>query len=471
MTNALENLVLGFAWFSLAYFLVLNTTYLVLIMLAAFDSIDAARGATFAGHDDIFHSPLAPPITIIVPARNEAMTIVGCVGGLLHLRYPEFEVVVIDDGSDDQTFERLRDAFDLVEIPRVIRDDLPIVGLVMSTHSPRDRTDLLVVRKESIGRPADAVNLGINAARNPLVCRVDADSYLDDDALLAVAKPFVEDPQNVVAAGAAIRVANGSKVYEGRVVDAHAPPGWLARIQAVEYLRAFLLGRAGWSRLHGLLFVSGAFGLFRRDLLVEIGGMDTGSEGDDVELVLRLQHHLRRARRRYRVAFVARSCCWTQVPSTYSVLARQRRRWGQILAEALWAHRTMFVNPRYGFMGLVVLPYYLVFELLGAVVELAAFPVFILGMALGTVEPSLTLLFVVIGFGYAAFLSIMALAIEELAYPRYRGWRDLWLMFLAAILENLGYRQMYAWWRLRGVARAARGHPATWLPESTATAA
>ena len=463
MTGALATVIRGFAWFALAYFLVLNTWYLGLVIVAALETIGTARRAPFAGHDEIFQSALAPPITVVVPARNEAATIVACVRGLLHLRYPVHEVVVIEDGSTDDTFERLREAFDLVDIPRVIRNDVPIIGRINSTHAPRNRENLVVVRKDSIGRPADAVNVGINVARYPLICRVDADSYLDRDALLAAIKPFIEDPQLVVAVGGTIRVANGSTVEDGRIVDARMPSGWLARIQTVEYLRAFLLGRVGWSRMRGMLFVSGAFGLFRRDVLVEIGGCDVVSEGDDLELVTRLHHQFRRARRRYRLSFVAEPCCWTHVPTTRAVLARQRRRWAQTLAETLWIHREMICNPRFGLMGLVVLPYYVVFEMLGAIVELVALPMFAIGLAIGIIDPNLALLFVIFGIGYAAFLSIVALAVEEFSYHRYTNWHDLGVALIAAIVENVGYRQMYAWWRIRGLVNAFRRRPAVWL--------
>ena len=471
MTGALATVIRGFAWFALAYFLVLNTWYLGLVIVAALETIGTARRAPFAGHDEIFQSALAPPITVVVPARNEAATIVACVRGLLHLRYPVHEVVVIEDGSTDDTFERLREAFDLVDIPRVIRNDVPIIGRINSTHAPRNRENLVVVRKDSIGRPADAVNVGINVARYPLICRVDADSYLDRDALLAAIKPFIEDPQLVVAVGGTIRVANGSTVEDGRIVDARMPSGWLARIQTVEYLRAFLLGRVGWSRMRGMLFVSGAFGLFRRDVLVEIGGCDVVSEGDDLELVTRLHHQFRRARRRYRLSFVAEPCCWTHVPTTRAVLARQRRRWAQTLAETLWIHREMICNPRFGLMGLVVLPYYVVFEMLGAIVELVALPMFAIGLAIGIIDPNLALLFVIFGIGYAAFLSIVALAVEEFSYHRYTNWHDLGVALIAAIVENVGYRQMYVWWRIRGLVNAFRRRPAVWLrPPVTPTA-
>ena len=449
-----DTLIQGFAWFAIGYFLVLNTWYLGLILLAARATVATARRSTFDGHEEIFHSPLAPAISIVVPCQNQERTIVSAVRGLLHLRYPALEVIVIDDGSTDETFDRLRDDFDLVEVPRVIRDDLVVVGEIGPTYAPRNREPLLLIRKASIGRDADAVNLGINAARHSLVCRVDARTSLDQDALLAIVQPFIDDPANIVAVGATIRVANGCTIEHGRVTDARLPTGWLARVQAVEYLRSFLVGRSGRARVGGMLFACGAFGLFRREVLVSIGGADVRSDGDDLELITRLHHELRRSRQPYQLAFVSEPCCWTEVPATYRTLARQRRRYSQALAQTLWTHRPMIANPRYGFQGLVVAPYYLGFELLGAVVELVALPVFVAGLLLGIVSPAVALWFVVVAIAYPTLLTILALAIEEFSYHRYQAWGDLVRAVFAALFENLGVRQLGAWWRVGGIVHA-----------------
>jgi cellulose synthase/poly-beta-1,6-N-acetylglucosamine synthase-like glycosyltransferase len=464
MTSVAVAAIQGFAWFAIVYFAILNTWYLCLILLAALGAIGASRRIPFADHDKIFLSPLALPVSIIVPARDEERWIVECVRGLLDLRYPEFEVIVIDDGSTDATFDLLRREFDLVDYPRVIPADIPTRGAVLSVHAPQNRENLLVVRKEGGWRPADAVNTGVNAANYPLVCRVDADSYLDADALLAVVKPFIEDPRRTVGVGASIRVANGSVVQAGRVVTPRMPGGFMA-IQAVEYLRAFLLGRAGWSRLGGMLFIPGVFGIYRRDVFVEVGGLDQGTDGDDVEFVIRIHHRLRRDGRRYQLGFVPDPCCWTRVPDSYGELARQRRRWAHILAQSLWIHRSMVGNPRFGFIGMVVLPYFVVFELASAIIELSALAVFVAGLLLGIVSPELTFLFIVDCIGYATLLSVFSLVIEEFSYYRYRTWRDIGLVTWGAIAENVGFRQAHAWWRVRGILAAMHGHSAGWAPD------
>ncbi|HUZ39641.1 MAG TPA: glycosyltransferase [Streptosporangiaceae bacterium] len=467
--SAVDAFVRGFAWFSIWYFVVLNTIYLFLIALAAFNAIGSSRRTTFSGLGEIFHSPLAPGISVVVPVRNMEDLIVGSTRGLLNLRYPRLEIIVVDDGSTDGTFWRLQDEFGLVEVEKVIRRELDMVGRVFSVHAPSSGERLLVIRKESMGRPADAVNTGVNAAQYPLICRIDADTYLDESALLSLAKPFVEDPVETIAAGATIRVANGCVIRGGRVVVPRVPGGWLPTVQAAEYLRAFLLGRAGWSQVRGMLFISGAFGLFRRDVYELVGGFHLYTEGDDLEMTTSIHHRLRDDRRRYRIAFVPEPCSWTIVPSRYKVLAHQRARWSQILSEALWIHKVMLFNPRYGGVGLVVLPFYLLFELIGAFVELLAVIVFILGWAVGILNPAVVLLFVAAGLGYATFLTIISVITEEITYHRYGSWRDFALLIYGAVAENFGFRQIYTWWRVRGVVDAILRRKATWLEAPAGT--
>ena len=350
--GAVREFVHGFDWFVLVYFLTLNSIYLALILLAAYDIAHLIRRESIVDYDDMFANPLTPPVSIVVPAYNEEAVILDSVHAMLALRYPEFEVIVVDDGSTDGTFDLLAEAFELRAVERVIPNMVPTIGRVLSVHVASSGEPLVVVRKENAGRRSDTVNVGIDLARYPLVCMVDADSILEDTALLRAAKPFVDDPQRVVAVGGVIRTANGSDVYRGRVEDARMPKGWLPRIQTVEYLRSFLLGRLGWSRLQGLLIISGAFGIFRRDVVIAARGLDLESLGEDAELVTTVHEYLRRARRDYRIVFVPEPVCWTEVPETLSQLGSQRRRWSRGLAQLLRKHRRMIGNPRYGRIGL-----------------------------------------------------------------------------------------------------------------------
>jgi cellulose synthase/poly-beta-1,6-N-acetylglucosamine synthase-like glycosyltransferase len=444
------------------YFVALNSSYLLLIAIASTEVGRLSRRASFLGYDDIFANPLTPPVSIVVPAHNEETMIVESVRAMLALRYSEFEVVVVDDGSTDETFQRLRESFSLIRVERVVPGQVPTLGRITEVYASASGEPLTVIRKESAGLRADAVNAGVDLARYPLVCMVDADSILEENALVAVAKPFVDDPRRVVASGGVIRVANGASVVRGRVEDARHSSRWLARIQCVEYIRSFLLGRIGWSRMGSLLIISGAFGLFRRDVVVEVGGLDTRSLGEDAELVTTIHEHMRQQGRDYRIVFVPDPVCWTEVPESLSQLATQRRRWSRGLAQLVRKHRGMIGRPRYGGVGVLALPYYVAFELIGPVVELCSIFALIAGLALGVVSWWFAVLFAIVAIGYGVFVSGCALTIEELAFHRYHRWTDLQRSILAAVAENLGYRQMHAWWRLCGLVDELRGRETAW---------
>jgi cellulose synthase/poly-beta-1,6-N-acetylglucosamine synthase-like glycosyltransferase len=444
----------------LVYFFAVNTGYLVLIVVAAlhFRAHLRARAAEVV----VLGGEMTPGVSLLVPAYNEEAGIVTSVKALLSLRYPRHEVVVIDDGSADQTFSRLRDAFDLVEIPRQLPSDIDVAARVLDVWVPRDGlTRLLVVRKENSGC-SEALNVGINAAREPLVAMIDADSILEPDALLRVTKPFSDDPTRMVATGGTIRAANGSRVVSGRIVEVRMARSWLTRIQVVEYLRAFLLGRTGWSRLGALILISGAFGVFRRDVVVEVGGLDPNSIGEDFELVVRIHRRMRDEGRDYRVEFVPEPVSWTEAPSSLGVLRNQRRRWHRGLWETLWAYRGMLFRPRYGRIGWVALPYYWLFELVAPLLELYGLIVVPLGLVLGVVDIPYAVLFLAVAYGYGLFVTLAAMAAEEWAFHRHDRWRDLGAAFFASFLENLGYRQLTAWWRLEGWWASLRRRQQVW---------
>ncbi|GGB65949.1 glycosyltransferase family 2 protein [Knoellia flava] len=449
-------------WPVLVYFVLINTSYIVFIALAAWDFVHHLRRVEQTGRQERVASEFVPPVTLVVPMYNEAAGIVQSIQSLLSLRYPQHEVVGVDDGSTDETFERLREAFDLVEVDREIPRELPVKAEILSIHVPRNgRTPLTIIRKTNSGR-SDAVNVGINAASGELCVFVDADSILDPDALITVTVPFADDPTRMVATGGVIRAANGSRVVAGRLVEPRMPRQLLPRIQVVEYLRAFLIGRAGWSRLGALVLISGAFGVFRRDILVEVGGLDTESIGEDFEVLMRVHQHLQREGRDYRVKFVGEPVCWTEVPSTAKVLQKQRARWHRGLWETLWKYKHMMLNPRYGKVGMLAIPYYWLFELIAPLLEFAGLLLVILGLALDVINVPFALLFMLIAYGYAILVTLAAMTLEEMTFRKYARWRDLGTMLMAAIAENIGYRQLTAWWRLQGWWASLRGRKQVW---------
>jgi cellulose synthase/poly-beta-1,6-N-acetylglucosamine synthase-like glycosyltransferase len=476
MTDVVETLSTVVLWLGLlfaVYSVLINGSYLVLTGLALTDLAGYRRRLDYAGYDEWFLDPNSRGVSVLMPAYNESATIVQSVQAMTSLRYPDLEVVVVDDGSRDDTAAKMIAEFDMVEVPLVPGGQIPTRGEVLSTWVSRRGAHNLALVMKANGGKADALNAGINHSRKELVCMVDADSLLDPQALLNVARPFADDPGGVVAAGGVIRVANGARVERGRVTHLRMPRRWLARIQVVEYLRAFLVGRAGWSRIGGLLIISGAFGIFRKDVLLEVGGMATDCIGEDAELVVRIHRHLGDTRTTGDVVFVPEPVAWTEVPEDTRVLRKQRRRWHRGLAEIFGRHRGMMLRPRYGLIGWLTMPWFLFFELLSPVVEVVGLLYFVfLLVSLGAerwVAPDLDLvnapvvvILLTASVLFAVFVTLVALLAEEVSFRRYRGLPDLFRAIYAAVEENVGYRQLNALWRLGGIVEALRGSRHDW---------
>ncbi len=432
----------------LLYLIAINTCYLTFTVIAFFKLVEHRRRWTPREVAGVMRSPATPPISVIVPAYNEALTVVESVRSLLALNYPQFEVVVVNDGSTDGTLDELRRAFGLVAAP--ISHDQPVpTRPVRGVYRSITAGDIVVIDKVNGGCKADAANAGINAAQYPLVCVIDADSLLDEQALVRAVLPFIEH-QETIAVGGIVRIANGCLVDGGRVVEARLPKAWLARFQVVEYLRAFLAGRVAHSALNGLLIISGGFGLFRRDVLIEVGGYAADSMGEDMELVTRLHRHCRDRKRPYRIVFRPDPICWTQAPDSARGLAQQRNRWHRGTLEVLARHRVMAGNPRYGRVGLLSLPYYAVFEAFGPVVEALGYVVTVVGLCFGLINWEIARLMLLAAVLYGTLISVGAVLLEEVTFRRYRRVRDLLWMLAFGVLENFGYRQLTTWWRIRG---------------------
>jgi len=450
------------SWTVLGYMILLDLCMLVLVAFGARRVLANRRWTGAEGHDQIFASPLTPGISVLIPAHDEEAGILDTLSAALAQRYPSFEIILVDDGCTDRTFDLVADRYRLTPVTPRWTADLPIDGAVLSVHRATTGDPLTVIRKATVGRRSDASNVALNMARHPLVCMLDADSLLEPEALLRVARPFVEDPRNVVGAGGVIRAVNGSRTDSGAVLEPRLSKRWLVRIQAVEYLRSFLLGRTGWADANAMLIISGAFGLFRRDLLVEVGGMDPHSLAEDAELVVTLQEHLRRQGRPHRMVFVPEPVCWTEVPETWSVLGRQRRRWSHGLGQLLWKHKRMIGNPRFGAVGVLALPFFLLFEALGPVVEVVGLASVVLAAGIGALDWGSAGVMVGFALLVGTVLSTVVVAVEEFTFHRYRSGRDLLALLAAGVLENVGFRQVHAWYRLQGLFAAITRRTPVW---------
>jgi cellulose synthase/poly-beta-1,6-N-acetylglucosamine synthase-like glycosyltransferase len=449
MRNVVEQILRGFNVVMLGYLLVITFVYTVLMVVGWRAINDYVRRRPLRDYDFVGSSPMTLPVSILAPAYNEAPVIAAALRALLGSQFLQFEIVVVNDGSTDATLAVLTQEFDLVAVDRVpsaALDTKPVRGVYVSRSEPR----LVVIDKENGGK-ADSLNAGIRYARYPLFCAIDADTLLDPGALSRLVWEFQSFPETV-AVGGIVRVLNGSTVRDGRLVEIRTPKSFVENVQVLEYLRAFLGGRIGWSRIGMLLIISGAFGLFRRDVVVAVGGYDTTTVGEDAELVLRLHRYRREHNEPCRITFFPDPICWTEAPATLRVLARQRDRWQRGLIEMLWRHRVMFANPRYGRLGLAAVPYYVVFEMVGPLIEALGYFSLIVSAALGLISPVLTALILGLAVAYGLILSFGAVLMEERAFRRYPGGRDLRRLISVAILENFGYRQFMvivrarAWW-------------------------
>ncbi|MBS3848834.1 glycosyltransferase family 2 protein [Devosia sp. BSSL-BM10] len=437
----------GAAWVIVFVALAQSAIYVFQLIAAA---IALASRPPVARSAVLWHrySEVAPPIALIVPAFNEQANVVESVRSLMALEYPNYEVLVVNDGSKDDTLQCLIDAFGLEPVERAYEAKLEheeIRGIYSAPSSDR----LIVVDKFNGGK-ADAQNAGINVSRAPLFCIIDGDSVLEADALIRAAQPYIEDPIRTVAVGGTIRIVNNSVVDNGRVTQIRLPNKILPLFQVVEYLRAFLMARLAWSHINTLMLVSGAFGMFRRREAVAVGGYTKGSAGEDLDIVIKLHRYMIDNKRRYRIVFIPEPVCWTEAPESLAVLSRQRARWQRGALEAFFRYRHMALNPRYGRVGILGFGQMLIVDVLGPIAEVIGYFLVPLLWLLGVLDTDFLLAYTALVFVFGVFVSVASLVLEEVEIRRFPRARDLAVLTAAAVLENFGYRQLNNFWRIKG---------------------
>ncbi len=431
----------------LVYFFLLNSLYILFTLLSMIGIYNYRNLTAYVNYKKLFHLPQVKPITIIAPAFNEESTIFESSISLLSMEYPQFEVLVVNDGSTDGTLEQLIEKFNLRRTTRVFRrviETQSIRNIYASPTYPK----LVVVDKQNGGK-ADALNAGLNISQYPLFCAIDSDSLLEKDALLKMVRPFLEDPEKTMAAGGVIRLSNGCRVESGQVISVALPRNSLARFQIVEYFRAFLGGRLGLSMLRSVLIISGAFGVFRKDIALKCGGYRTDTIGEDMDLVIRMKTYLHQKKIPFRMPFIPDPICWTEAPESLRILTRQRNRWHRGLMEVIAHNHKLLLNPKYGVTGLFALPFYLIFEMLGPFVEFTGYVVFLASIAMGRINTAFALLFFLFALILGIILSLLSILLEEFSEQRYPRLKDVMIIILYAILENFLYRQYLAWIRFK----------------------
>lgn len=446
--------VMYLAYICLVVVLFRNAISVLQLILASY--VFATRVKPSSISLDLWHryGDLALPVSVIVPAFNEELSIVQSVRAILALEYPEHEVIVVNDGSSDRTIQELIDGFDCVPSNRAQIEVLQHTK-ILGVYKSRKHANLIVIDKEN-GRKADAANAGIGFARTPLVCVIDADSIIETDGLLRATEPFMYDTGKMVAVGGAIRIANGCEIRAGSLQKIGVSKAWLPRFQIVEYLRAFLTARVANTEANCLMLISGAFGVFRRSVLLEVGGYEHETVAEDLELIVRIHRYMREQKREYTIGFVPEIVCWTEAPTTWAGLRNQRARWQQGALETLIRHRRMIFNPRYGRIGMFAMFQLAVEDIIGPPTELIGYLVIPAALLLGVMDPTLVILFLILTVLFGTGLSIGTLALEELQLKRTPTARDLIRVGLAAFVENFGYRQANLVFRFAGIVRHFR---------------
>ena len=433
----------------LIYYIVIHGIYFILIILGAFEQKNYHQGIQFREFKRISTSPLTPPVSIVICAYNEELVIVQTLLNVLQLRYPQFEVVVVNDGSEDGTLQLLMDRFRLEPIDKVFRKQLqtrPVRGVYKSAL----HANLIVVDKVN-GRRADANNAGVDHARYPIICQIDADCVLEEDALLYMIRPFLYNSK-VIAAGAIIRPSNGMIVENGRIVSRNLPDRWIPLFQAVEYLRSFQWARLGLTRLKSMLCISGAFTIIKKEIFIAVGGADTEAMVDDFELTVSLHRyiHEHKEARDFEITYIPDPGCYTQVPETFKAYRSQRNFWQRTILQSLFKNRDMAFNLRYGMAGMFGVPFYFIFEAMSAVIEALSYLIGVVVLLLRIDSPTILLLFFVFGVVLGAFVSICAILLQSTTRMREEKTGNLIRLFLASFIEQLGFRQFHVFSRLLG---------------------
>lgn len=435
----------------LAYAIMIMSSYLILAHLSTMELREYLKKNSFVDYNVLLTSDFAPQLSLIAPAYNEGFTIEENVKSLLSLNYNNYEVILVNDGSKDNSMEILIKTYDLV---RTKLNFHPLIETkaIKQIYTSRNAAykKLIVVDKENGGK-ADALNVGLNIAKNPYVVCIDVDCILDKDSLLKLAKPFLESyGKRTIATGGVVRIANQCVIKNGRLIEVNIPDLMLPRIQVLEYLRAFLLGRMAWGRLDGLLLISGAFGAFDKEIALLSGGYDTKTVGEDMELVVRMRRYMIENKIPYTVSYIPDPLCWTEAPEEFKIFKKQRSRWMRGTIETLSIHRKMFMNPKYKMLGILSVPYWTFFEFMAPGIEFIGLVITAVFIILGLLNWHLFILLVLFVYFFAVLFSVIALYSEERSYHKYPKHADFLKLLLAAFIEPIYFHPLAVYAALLG---------------------
>lgn len=412
-------------------------SYIFLAIISGIETKQYMKKNSFVNYNEILSSTVSPSISIIAPAYNESLNIIENVRSLLSSHYVNYDVIIVNDGSKDNSLELLIEAYDLVKINYLVNAQIPTkplrAGVFKSTNPAFEK--LIVVDKENGGK-ADALNFGLNISNSQYCACIDVDCLLLEDALQKMIKPFLElTDVKVIASGGVIRIANACTIKEGKLLDVNLPNKWIEITQILEYLRSFLLGRMAWSRLNGLLVISGAFGMFDKKIAIEVGGYDTNTVGEDMEIIVRMRRYMEEKKVKYKVAYIPDPLCWTEAPDNYKILISQRNRWTRGTIETLRMHRKIGFNPTYNLLGMLSYPYWFFYERLAPVIEVIGILYFLILILLNSVRWDYAFAFFLLAYLFSIVFTIIAIFSEELTFHQYKKKGTGFKLILATFLE------------------------------------
>lgn len=450
------------------YFIFFYSTTLIAsyLMLAIFSIITIIRYKSYNSNLDdetLYASDITPGISVVAPAYNEEKTIITNVHSLLTLDYPLFEVVIVNDGSKDKTLDRLIEEFELVEVPYAYIERVKtksVTRILKSTNPIYDQ--LTVVDKENGGTKADASNAGINASVFPYFLCTDVDCILARNTLLKMIKPVLIKKNKVIAVGATLRMVNSCVVKKGKITRVKPPKDLIPRFQELEYIRAYLLSKMGWSLVNCVPNVSGGLGLFDKDIAIRSGGYDGKSHAEDMDLITRMTSYMINNRLKYKVDYIPLSCCWTEGPPNVKILSRQRIRWAAGLLQLFVVHRKILFNPKYKRMGLVVFPYAFIFEFLAPLIELGGFLSIIYLILFGKLNWDLAILVFLYSYFFAIMISILVVIWDNITFKYYKNFTEVLKIIIVAFLEPFIYHPMITFFGIRGYIKFLSSKELAW---------
>jgi len=474
-----ESFVVIFQFIFFLYGVALLSSYTVLACMSLFSVLKYKKRNASVDYN-VVDSPLLPGISVIAPAYNEGVTIISNVRSLLTLNYPKYEVILVNDGSTDNSLEQLIAEFDLVEVDFAYKKRIscrPIKKFYKSTNSIYHM--LMVVDKENGRSKADALNAGLNVSAFGYFLCSDVDCIQSKDILIKLIKPFLDNPQStvkevddqvyveednkrVIATGATIRMVNSCEVEQGIILTVRPPRKFLPRFQEMEYIRAFMLGKMGWDLINCVPNVSGALGMFDKDIAIKAGGYNAQSFGEDMDIMVRMCAYRRYHKRHYGVKYIPLTLCWTEGPATIKVFGRQRSRWSIGLAQIIEKHSRLLFNPRYGRLGLVILPYMFLFELFGPLLELLGAIFYLYVIITNQIDWPYAFILVLFVYTYSVMITTLSLLWDQITFQNYSTWREVIGLSLMSLLEPLIYHPLVVFFALKGYFNYLTGKTHSW---------